>query len=159
MGFQSVTVWESGTGTDVANLNSPGDGTFVSEPTASTLAVGGVTVFTVFTSSEDVITALGSSTTVFGATPAQVNLVGKGNGTDTAYLYDGAGSNSLVVQGSAARLSRAVNGVNVSDTGIVVGEQVLGTDDTVSATAVDVAMQLYGNWASQDATAAAIARH
>jgi hypothetical protein len=91
--------------------------------------------------------------------PAQVNLVGKGNGTDIAYLYDGAGSNALLVQGTTVKLSRAVNSVNVSDTGIVIAEQVQGNDDTVSAPAIDVAMQLYGNWASEDSGAASIARH
>ena len=46
-GFQSVTVQESGSGTDMVNLSSPGSGTFTSTPTVGTLVVGSVTVFTV----------------------------------------------------------------------------------------------------------------
>ncbi len=51
LGFQNVTVEESGTGTDVANLSSSGGGVFISSPTVSTLAVNGVTAITVITAS------------------------------------------------------------------------------------------------------------
>jgi choline dehydrogenase-like flavoprotein len=137
-GFQSVTVEESGDGADVANLSSPGGGVFVSTPTVSTLAINGVTVITVMT--------LFSNNGTFQAAPSQVNVTGAG--TDTAYLYDGTGSNSLVASGNTATLTREENSVSVSQFGLVIAEQTLGNEDTVSEQALDFALRLIGNWTS-----------
>ncbi len=135
-GFQGVTVEESGTGTDVANLTSPGYGVFISSPTVSTLAVNGVTVVTVITAS--------FSNGSFQAAPSQVNVTGAG--TDTAYLYDDPGSNQLVAAGSKATLTKAVGTVSVSQFGLVLAEQTTGTDDTASVQATDFALRTIGNW-------------
>ena len=44
LGFNSVSVFESGAGTDTANLTSPGNGAFFGTSTASTLTVGSSTI-------------------------------------------------------------------------------------------------------------------
>jgi hypothetical protein len=146
IGFQSVTVMESGTGTDVANLTSPGNGVFNSTPTVSTLAVDGVTVFTVLTSFTNVITAGGSSTTVFAAVPAVVNFIGASDGSDTANLYDGAGDNDVVAAGSDVTLTRALNSVKASQVGYVLAYQTLGSNDEASVASIDYTLQLIGDW-------------
>ena len=89
---------ESGSGSDVANLTSPGSGIFTSTPTYSSLVVGGVTVLTVNTYT-------GSLTAPI---PAQVNITGNSNGTDVADLYDGTGSNAAVATGNQATLVRTL---------------------------------------------------
>ena len=94
-GFQAVTDEVSGDGSDVANLTSPGSGTFISTPTVSTLSLKGVTVLTVITSTDDNGT--------YVAVPSQVNITG--GSYDTAFLYDGPGSNSLVAAGNKAALT------------------------------------------------------
>ncbi len=75
LGFNSVSVFESGSGTDVANLTSPGNGSFFGTSTASTLTVGTstITVNTYFVFSGQIV-----------AVPGQIVVTGKGNGTDTA---------------------------------------------------------------------------
>ena len=83
VGFQSLSVEESGSGTDVADLTSPGNGTFTETATASTLAIGSVTIITVDTFFND------SGTLV--AVPSKVAITG--SGTDTANLYDSPGTN------------------------------------------------------------------
>ena len=72
-----MTVMESGTGTDVANLASPGNAIFTETASVSTLAVGGVTMFTVnsFYNNNNAIVAV----------PSKLNIAG--NATDTADLY------------------------------------------------------------------------
>ncbi|HEV3343661.1 MAG TPA: hypothetical protein VG125_25035, partial [Pirellulales bacterium] len=137
-GFQSVTVLESGAGTDVANLTSPGNGIFTETPTASTLVVGGVTVITVdtFFSNQGALVAVPSTTNVTGS-PG-----------DTADLYDSTGTNALVAQGNKATLTTPVNTVGVAQFGKVNAFQQSGTTDTVHEQSVDFALQTIGNWTS-----------
>jgi hypothetical protein len=139
-GFQSLTVLESGAGTDVANLTSPGSGVFTETPTVSTLVVGAATVITVDTDFNN-----GSS---FVAVPSKVNATGNSNGTDTANVYDDTGSNALVAQGNNATLTTAVNTVSVTQFGKVNAFQTLGTNDTVHQQSIDFALQTVGNWTS-----------
>jgi hypothetical protein len=137
-GYQAVTVLESGSDTDVANLTSPGNGEFVEVPTVSTLAVGSnlITVNT-YTSSD------GSTVAV----PATINATGAHNGTDTANLYDDAGTNTLTVGGSTARLQTAINAITVNDFGAVEAYQQSGTNNTViHQSAIDYALALEGSW-------------
>ena len=56
-GYQNVTVLESGSNTDVANLTSPGGGTLVEVPTVTTLVVGAnmITVNTYTTSGSTIV--------------------------------------------------------------------------------------------------------
>jgi hypothetical protein len=139
-GFQSLTVLESGGGTDVANLTSPGGGTFTSMPTVSTLVVGSVTLITVNT-----FFSTGGS---FLAVPSKVNITGNSNGSDTAYLYDAAGSNALVAEGNQATLTTPVNTVTVTQFGNVKAIQQSGTKDTVHQQSIDFALATMGNWTS-----------
>ncbi len=150
-GFQSVSVLASGAGTDVINLNSPGSGTFTSTPTVSTLAVGSVTVFNVLTYTP--VTTNNVTTNV--AIPSAINMIGKGNGTDVASLYDGAGTNSVLASGSTATLKRnlgtssTAQTVAVTDFETVNAYQTLGDNDTYhEVTPLDFAFQTIGNWTS-----------
>ncbi len=139
-GFQSITALESGGGTDVANLTSPGNGTFTETATASTLAVGGVTVITVDTFFNN------NGTLV--AVPSKINATGNANGSDTANLYDTTGANALVAQGNKATLTMPVNTVAVTQFGKVNAFQTVGTSDTVHQQSIDFALQTIGNWTS-----------
>lgn len=139
-GFTAVTVEESGAGTDVANLTSPGSGTLNVAPTVSTLSVGGVTIFTVDTFFDN----NGS----FVAVPSKLNVTGNVNGSDTANLNDAPGSNSLVAQGNTATLTTSVNTVTVTQFGKVNAFQNSGSNDTVHQQAIDFTLQTVGNWTS-----------
>jgi hypothetical protein len=129
-----------GSGTDVANITSPGNGTFTETPTVSTLIVGSTTVLTVDTDFNN-----GSS---FVAVPSKVNATGNANGTDTANLYDYTGTNALVAQGNNATLTTGVNTVSATQFGKVNAYQTMGTSDTVHEQSVDFALQTIGNWKS-----------
>ncbi len=137
-GFQSLTVEESGSGTDVANLTSPGNGTFTAMPTVSSLAVGGVSIITVNT--------FFSTGTAFVAVPSKVNITGNTN--DTANLYDAAGANTLVAQGNKATLTTPVNTVVVTQFAKVNATMQSGTSDTVHQQSIDFALSTVGNWTS-----------
>ncbi len=139
-GFQSVSVLESGSGTDVANLTSPGNGTFTETASASTLSVAGVTVVTVNT--------FFSNNGTLAAVPSKVNITGNANGSDTANLYDAAGTNALVAQGNKATLTTPVNTVGVTQFGKVNAFRQNGASDTVHQQSVDFALQTVGNWTS-----------
>jgi hypothetical protein len=139
-GFQAITVLESGAGTDVANLTSPGAGTFTETATADTLAVGGVTVFTVNT-------FLNNNGTLV-AVPNKVNITGAANDSDTANLYDTTGTNALVAQGNKATLTTPLSTVVVAQFGKVNAFQQNGTIGTVHQQAIDFALQTVGNWTS-----------
>ena len=137
-GFQSVSVLESGSGTDVANLTSPGNGTFTETATASTLVVGGVTMITVNT--------FFSNNGVLVAVPSKVNVEGNSNGSDTAQLYDTAGTNALVAEGSNATLTTPVNTVSVTLFGKVNAYKQNGATDTLHEQSVDYALRAIGSW-------------
>ena len=137
-GFNSLTVQESGAGTDVANLTSPGGGTLNVTPTVSTLAIGSVTVITVNT--------FFSSNGAFVAVPSKLNATGNANGSDTANLNDAPGSNALTGQGDETTLTTPVNTVVVTQFGKVNAFQQSGTSDTVHDQSIDYALQTVGNW-------------
>ncbi len=137
-GFQSMSVLESGAGTDLANLTAPANSTFSETATASTLAVSGVTVVTVNT--------FFSSNGALVAVPSKITITG--NGSDTANLYDSPGVNTLVAIGNNATLTTPVNTVAVTRFSKVNAFQQSGTSDTVHQQTVDYALQTIGNWTS-----------
>ena len=137
-GFQAATVLESGSGTDVANLTSPGNGTFTETASASTLVVGGVTIITVNT--------FFNNNGTLAAVPGKLNITG--NADDTANLYDSTGTNALVAQGNKATLSTSINTVAVTQFGKVNAFKTSGTTDTVHQQSIDFALQTIGNWTS-----------
>ena len=69
-GYDAVSVFESGSNTDVANVTSPGNGSFFGTSTADTLTVGSssITVNTYFNSNGQLV-----------AVPGQVNVTGAGH--------------------------------------------------------------------------------
>jgi hypothetical protein len=134
--FQSLTVLESGAGTDVVNLTAPRNGTFTETASASTLAVGGVAVITINTYFVD--------EGILVAVPSQINVTG--DSSNTAYLYDSPGANSLNVLGKTATLVTPVNTVVVSKFGGVNAFCQNGTNDTVHVQALDLALQTIGSW-------------
>ena len=75
-GYNSVSVYESGGGSDLVNLSSPGGGSFFSGPTASVLTVGVSTI--------TVDTFLATNTAI----PIASQISVTGNGTDTAFIND-----------------------------------------------------------------------
>jgi len=138
-GFQSVTVQESGSGSDVANLTSPGNGTFTATPAVSTLVVSGITVVTVNT----FVDMDGSLVAV----PSTVNIMGNADGSDTADLYDDAGANALVAEGNEATLTTALSTVAVTQFGTVNAIKQNGSSDTVHQAAIDFVLSALG-WTS-----------
>ena len=139
-GFQSLTVEESGSGTDVADLTSPGSGTFTETATASTLVVGGIPLITVDT--------FFNNNGSLAAVPSRIDITGSAAGTDTANLYDSPGSNSLSAAGNQATLVTPVNTVDVTQFGKVNAYQQSGSSDTVHEQSIDYALQTIGNWTS-----------
>ncbi len=139
MGFNSVSVFESGSGTDVADLTSPGNGSYFGTSTASTLTVGTstITVNTYFVSSGQTL-----------AVPGQIAVTGAGNGTDSAAIYDSKGNNALSASGSTATLTTALGSVSINKFGSVTANKQNGTNDTVHQAAIDFTLQTVGNWTS-----------
>jgi hypothetical protein len=134
--FQSVAVFESGTGKDVANLTATGNSVLTTMPDSSILAIGGVTVITVDTYFNN------NGTNV--AVLARINATG--TSTDTANLYDSVGANSLVAKTNVVTLVTPVNTVAVKQFGTVNAYASSGTSDTASEQAVDIALSTIGNW-------------
>ncbi len=139
-GYDAATVFESGAGTDVANLSSPGSGNFIGTSTVSTLTVGSstITVNTYFENSNSQIVAV----------PSQVAVTGAGNGTDSASIYDAAGTNALVASGSTATLTTSIDTIAINKFGSVTAYQQNGSNDTVSKAAIDFTLSTIGNWTS-----------
>jgi hypothetical protein len=125
-GYDSVVVYASGSNTDTASLTSTGNATLVGTTTYTTLTVGSVSVEVVNFAA---VTATGTS-------------------SDTAYLYDGAGSNTLTASGSMAKLATSTNSYTVTGFGKVLAEQTLGTDDVKQLSAIDFTLQTVGTWIS-----------
>ncbi len=140
LGYLAVSAFESGAGTDTASLTSPGNGHFVSTSTVSTLSVG--------TSTITVNTYFQNSGQAMVAVPSAVSATGSSNGSDTADLYDAAGSNSLAAQGNTATLTTQIGKAAVTSFSKVNAYQQNGSDDTVSEQAVDFALQTIGIWTS-----------
>jgi hypothetical protein len=125
-GYNSVTVWASGSGADSASLTSPGNGTFVSTASYDTLTVGA------------------SSIQVIGY--SSVLATGAHNYTDVAYVYDTSGNNTLSTQGTSAILTTSSYTVTVDRFGKVIATQQSGDDTVHSVSAIDYALQTIGNW-------------
>jgi hypothetical protein len=137
LGYDSVSVFESGAGTDVAELASPGNGSFFGSSTASTLSVG--------TSSIAVNTYVVSSGQIV-AVPGQLTVTGAG--TDTATVYDASGNNALTASGSTATLTTSLGSVTINKFGSVTANKQNGTNDTVHEGEIDFALSTVGNWTS-----------
>jgi len=137
-GYNSISVFESGSGSDVANLTSPGHGTFYSIPTGSILNVG--------TSTITVNTYVVLSGETF-AVPNQVVVNGKHDGTDLATVYDSTGTNVLNASGSTATLTTAsLRSVTINKFGSVSVSENIGQFDTVHEAAIDYTLSTFGNW-------------
>ena len=137
-GFQNVSVQESGTGKDVANLTATAIARSPRRPISSTLVGGGVAVVTVDT--------FYNNNGTYVAVSARIDATG--TSTDTANLYDSAGTNSLVVSTNTAMLTTPVNTVSVKQFGFVNAYADSGTTDTVTESDVDIALSIVGNWTS-----------
>jgi hypothetical protein len=137
--YLSVAVFESGSGSDKANLTSPGGGTFLGTSTVSTLTVGSssITVDTYFSNSSTPITAV----------PSQVTVTGASSG-DTASIYDAAGTNALTASGSNATLVSAIDTISVNKFVTVTAYDQSGSSDTVHKAAIDYTLSTVGNWTS-----------
>ena len=136
-GYNSMSVFESGSGTDAAYLTSPGHGTFYSISTASTLNVG--------TSTITVNTYVVLSGEPFDV-PSQVVVTGKHDGTDMATVYDSEGNNVLNASGSSATLTTSLRSVTVNNFGSVSVSKSIGQLDTVLEAAIDYTLSTFGNW-------------
>ena len=137
LGYLSASVFESGTGTDVANLTSPGEGRFLSTPTASSLTVGSstITVNTYETSGQQMAAVL-----------SQVIVTGNHDGTDEATIYDAPGNNALTASNSTATLTTALGSLSINKFGSVTADQKNGSSDTIHEGAIDFALQTVGDW-------------
>ena len=133
--YDSVSVFESGSGTDVADLTSPGNGSFLGTSTASTLTVGTstITVNTYFVSSGQTV-----------AIPGQIVVTGTGN--DLATIYDAPGNNALSANGSTATLTTSLGSLTINKFGSVTATDQNGTNDTVHEQSIDFALSTVGNW-------------
>ena len=98
LGYSSLSVFESGSGTDMAALSSSGNGSFFATDTADALTVGGnmITVNTYFISNGQTLPV-----------PAMVAVTGNHDGTDQATVYDVPGNNALTASNSTATLTTA----------------------------------------------------
>ena len=77
---------------------------------------------------------------------SQVLATGNHDSTDTAYLYDDSGSNTLTTQGTSAILVSPKNTITVDKFGKVIAAQQAGSDTVHSVSAIDYALQTTGNW-------------
>jgi hypothetical protein len=137
-GYRSVSVFESGSGSDVANLTSPGHGSLYSIATGSILVVGTSTI------TVNTYVVLSGETV---AIPSQIVVTGNHDGTDSATVYDSTGDNALNASGSAATLSTAsMRSVTVNKFGSVSVIQHIGTLDTSNEAAIDYSLSTVGNW-------------
>ncbi len=136
-GYSAVSVFESGSNTDVANLTSPGGGSFFGTSTAETLTMGtsSITVNTYF-----------SSNGQLDPVPAQVAVTG--GGSDTADIYDSPGANALTGSGSTATLATSYDTITINNFASVTANQQNGTTDTVHKGAIDFTLSTVGNWTS-----------
>jgi hypothetical protein len=137
-GYNTASVFESGSGKDVANLSSPGNGSFFGTSTAGTLTVGTskITVNTYFAPSGQIV-----------ALPGQVNVIGAGNGTDVATIADSPGPNALVANNNTATLTTALGSLTINKFGSVTANKGNGSNDTVHEAAIDFVLTALG-WTS-----------
>ena len=137
LGLNGVSVFESGSGSDVANLTSPGGGSFFSTSAASTLSTGTSTITVNSYSVSD-----GPSVAI----PSQIVVTG--SGTDSATIYDSSGNNALTASGSTATLTTALGSLSINKFGSIVANQQNGSNDTVHEGAIHFALKTVGNWTS-----------
>lgn len=137
LGFNTVSVFESGSGTDTVHLTSPGSGSFFSNDVASVLSFESstITVNTYFSSGGQILPV-----------GAQLIVTGVGDGSDQADIVDAPGSNALSAGDSTATLTTAYGSLTIDDFGTVTANQQNGSYDTLSGAAVDFALQTVGNW-------------
>ena len=122
----------------MANLTSPGSGSFLSTPTASVLDIGS-TVITVNT----FIVFSGQNVAV----PNQIVISGGGN--DSATVYDSTGTNQLNASGSTATLTTmSLRSVTINKFGSISAVDQNGQSDAVHKAAIDFALSTTGAWAS-----------
>ena len=134
-----MTVFESGSGTDGADLIFPGNtgAVFTYTPAVSTLVMSTetITINSFIENSNQQIVAVPSLIGVIGNNPS-----GSPNAADTASLYDGPGSNALVASLGEVTLTTAVGGsVTLQQFGSVTAYQQNGTNDTVHEDSIDFA--------------------
>ena len=103
-----------------------------------TIGTSTITVNTYFLNSAQAIVAV----------PGQVVVTGKGNGSDSAAIYDAPGNNALTASGSSATLRTALGSLSINKFGSVTANKQNGTNDTVHEGAIDFALKTVGNWTS-----------
>ena len=128
-GYSSVSVFESGSGTDTASLTSPGDGSYFGTDTASTLTVGTstITVNSYFVNASNQIVPV----------PAQIAVTGAERHRLRRYL-DAPGNNALSAADSTATLTTADGTLSINEFGSITANQQNGTNDTVHEAAIDL---------------------
>jgi hypothetical protein len=145
--YDSVAVFESGTGTDSVNLDSaPGGDVFTNTPTVSSLTGGGMTI--------TVNTFMINGSQQFIAVPGQIAVItndiadNSGDSGDTFNLYDSAGANAIVAAGSKAVYTNALSSVtlDLNPSSVVAAYQQDGDDDVLNIGAIDFALQGVGDW-------------
>jgi hypothetical protein len=147
LNYASVTVFESGSGTDFAHLNSAAGGgdIFTNTPTVSSLTGNGMTI--------TVNTFMLNGSQQIIALPSQIAVIANGldqNDDDTFNLYDGNGANSIVASGNNVAYSNALSSVTLSlnPSSTVAAYQQNGDDDSVDVGSIDFALQAIGDWTS-----------
>ena len=138
LGFNTVSVFESGAGSDVANLTSTGDGSFFGTDESGTLTIGtsSITVNTFFLNAQAIVAVSG-----------QVVLTGNGDGTDSATIYDAPGNNALTASGNTATLTTSLGSLSINNFGSVTANKQNGSNDTVHEAAIDFVLTALG-WSS-----------
>ena len=122
-------MFESGAGSDSANLTSPGSGSFFGTSTASILTVGSstITVNTYFVS--------GGQNVPIAST---IVVTGNNDNSDQAVINDSAGTNAIVAGGTQAVLTTALGSVTINKFHSVTANKGNGSSNTVHmASAID----------------------
>lgn len=136
--YRSVTVYESGLGTDTAAVTAA---TFTSTPTSSSVTVGNSTIV--------IDTFFASKDQGFLPIANQISVTAASSFGASAVLVDSSGANALVAGGPTATLTAGTRSVTVSGFDTVEAEQQSGSDDTIHETSViDFALSTTGNWTS-----------
>jgi hypothetical protein len=138
LGYANASVFESGSGTDQADLTSSGGGSFLSTPNASLLQLGtsSITVNTYYAPTS------GGNVAVAGT------IVVTGAGTDSADVDDSSGANALSATGATATLTAGGRCLTLNKFASVTANQTSGTGDTVQQGAIDFALSTVGSWTS-----------
>jgi hypothetical protein len=138
LGYLNVSVFESGGGTDTANLTSSGAGSLFSTASSTALTIGTsvVTVNTYYAPSGQIVALAGT-------------IVVTGAGSDTADLYDSTGANALSATGTTATLTAGSRSLSINKFATVTANQTSGTGDTVHEAAnLGFTLTTVGSWTS-----------